>query len=331
MFKVVPDQLRISDGWVRCGQCDEVFDANAHLQPAFETAPEVVQKETPAELDWGAMLDTETRTPKHAMALEFPKTVQAESPAVDAVDFDPIPSAFSDRHTPNVPGDAASKEADFDVIVDPLDAVSTDDTVVYAGSSIVADQEPPRDQVPEPAFALQEPKTPQFLKRDRLQRAKGARGVRVVWMFLSVLMACVLVMQVLVQERDRIVATTPSMSTWMQPLCNAMDCKIAPLKQIESIVIDQSSFSKAKSEGYLLGFSVKSTALTEVATPSLELTLTDMQDRAVVRRVFSPRELGYQSLVLNPGGEWSGSVPVDVKLADGSERISGYRLLAFYP
>ena len=31
MFKVVPDQLRISDGWVRCGQCDEIFDASASL------------------------------------------------------------------------------------------------------------------------------------------------------------------------------------------------------------------------------------------------------------------------------------------------------------
>ena len=34
MFKVVPDQLRVSDGWVRCGQCNEVFDANANLQDA---------------------------------------------------------------------------------------------------------------------------------------------------------------------------------------------------------------------------------------------------------------------------------------------------------
>lgn len=32
MFKVVPDQLRISEGWVRCGHCTEVFDASAHLQ-----------------------------------------------------------------------------------------------------------------------------------------------------------------------------------------------------------------------------------------------------------------------------------------------------------
>src|SRR5205085_5801570 len=32
MFRVVPDQLKISEGWVRCGHCSEVFDASAHLQ-----------------------------------------------------------------------------------------------------------------------------------------------------------------------------------------------------------------------------------------------------------------------------------------------------------
>jgi len=31
-FKVVRDQLRISDGWVRCGRCSEVFDATVDLQ-----------------------------------------------------------------------------------------------------------------------------------------------------------------------------------------------------------------------------------------------------------------------------------------------------------
>ena len=37
LFKVVPDQLRISEGWVRCGQCDEIFDASLHL---LQAAPE---------------------------------------------------------------------------------------------------------------------------------------------------------------------------------------------------------------------------------------------------------------------------------------------------
>lgn len=35
-FRVVADQLRISDGWVRCGQCQEVFDARNHLDAAQE-------------------------------------------------------------------------------------------------------------------------------------------------------------------------------------------------------------------------------------------------------------------------------------------------------
>lgn len=33
-FRVVADQLRISDGWVRCGQCHQIFDASAQLVPA---------------------------------------------------------------------------------------------------------------------------------------------------------------------------------------------------------------------------------------------------------------------------------------------------------
>lgn len=38
MFKVVPDQLRISEGWVRCGQCADIFDATANLQEPEATA-----------------------------------------------------------------------------------------------------------------------------------------------------------------------------------------------------------------------------------------------------------------------------------------------------
>ncbi len=36
MFKVVPDQLRISAGWVRCGVCGEIFDAMPQMLPEAE-------------------------------------------------------------------------------------------------------------------------------------------------------------------------------------------------------------------------------------------------------------------------------------------------------
>ena len=41
MFKVVTDQLKVSQGWVRCGQCAEIFDAQLYLQAqptAFQAA-----------------------------------------------------------------------------------------------------------------------------------------------------------------------------------------------------------------------------------------------------------------------------------------------------
>src|SRR5438045_2747910 len=37
MFKVVADQLKISEGWVRCGHCAEVFDATADLRDESAT------------------------------------------------------------------------------------------------------------------------------------------------------------------------------------------------------------------------------------------------------------------------------------------------------
>lgn len=47
-FRVVADQLRISDGWVRCGQCQEVFDARNHLDAAQEAEHVEVPAEVPA-------------------------------------------------------------------------------------------------------------------------------------------------------------------------------------------------------------------------------------------------------------------------------------------
>ena len=66
--------------------------------------------------------------------------------------------------------------------------------------------------------------------------------------------------------------------------------------------------------------------------PALELTLTDTQDQAVVRRVLMPAELGAAS------GRDRGRLRV-VRLASAlavaptatGDRIAGYRLLAFYP
>ncbi len=61
-FRVVADQLRISDGWVRCGQCHEIFDASAQLVPARAQAlwPDAVPAADSPQRPAGAgLLDSE--------------------------------------------------------------------------------------------------------------------------------------------------------------------------------------------------------------------------------------------------------------------------------
>lgn len=296
MFKVVPDQLRVSDGWVRCGQCDEVFDANAHLQSLEDAQmPAPVKPPDPTPFAWGDSLDVDgaapasQNVPEVQEVREFPETSDARDP-LDAVPAD----------------DLGSSE------LGPISQVHSDLQLDLQS-----------DLAPTP--------TPHFLKSQHAVSAQQSRGVRFVVALLCVLSACLLLVQWTVHERDRIAATEPAALVVLEPLCAVLDCRIAPLRQIESLVIDNSSFGKTQADVYRLGFAVKTTALVEVAAPSLELTLTDAQDKAVVRRVFSPQDLGAQRPTLASGGEWTGSVPVTVKPPAGAERIAGYRLLAFYP
>lgn len=61
VFRVVPDQLRVSDGWVRCGRCAEVFNAPETLVdvdtgarqrlPEAERPTRLVAPDSPASLE----------------------------------------------------------------------------------------------------------------------------------------------------------------------------------------------------------------------------------------------------------------------------------------
>lgn len=77
VFRVVPDQLRVSDGWVRCGRCSEVFNAG----------------ETLIDLETGA--PTRVADEPRAATPPIEPEVGPEAPAPAGVEFDLqiVPSA----------------------------------------------------------------------------------------------------------------------------------------------------------------------------------------------------------------------------------------------
>lgn len=315
LFKVVPDQLRISDGWVRCGQCDDIFDASLHLLPGspVEDVPVVPPEELAENNELTAPPDL-TPASVEVSPESACETPQGESPLVHEL-------LESDSQ------EVAIAPASPDLIQDEFSPLDDDVPLVmvlpeHEENANAADNVPDGDlEVGEVTFLHGKQKD--FFWRKPI--------LRVALLFLSLALPLGLVGQIVFSERDRIVALEPGFKPWLQAICIPLNCTLSPLRRIESIVIESSSFTKIRGDSYRLNLMLKNTAATALAVPAIELTLTDAFDLPVVRRVFLAAELGVKSDTLTVGAEWPASLAMLVKTTGASDRVAGYRLLAFYP
>jgi hypothetical protein len=65
--------------------------------------------------------------------------------------------------------------------------------------------------------------------------------------------------------------------------------------------------------------------------PSLELTLTDLQDKAIVRRVFHPSDYLKEKISDKQGVLPNRDLEIKLLLDTADLKPSGYRLFLFYP
>lgn len=295
MFKVVPDQLRISEGWVRCGHCAEIFDATASLQGAdaaeslqHAAAPEPAQRSPDSEPAWPSPSPSRAPAPTPAPPPPPPQpSAPIRAEAQDSIDAPPLyPSFPSEVHDSQLQREPREEEPD-------LDDVS-------------------------------------FVRHARRKAFWRRPLVSLALLLLVLVLGVSLVLQYAAHDRDKLAATEPALRPWLQLLCEPLRCQVGPPRQIDAIVIDSSSFSRLRSDAYRLSFTVRNQAATQVAMPSIELTLTDTQDQPVIRRVLAPRELGVPTAIA-AASESTGSVALSVTASGISGRIAGYRLLAFYP
>ena len=422
MFKVVPDQLRISDGWVRCGHCGEVFDAADHLQdesqpavaafasggqqlappagaprptaaapmsapgtaPMADLAPPMGSADLSSDtlgstaaassaqagagdgLSGSEPVDPQATAwqpfPSAAENQPVPEPMPWETSANPHLEHDeilgiplpPVPPGQGEDAEPTLPLPLPSAApAPLDPAVDPVDEFMQEaiaglpssgleplsvDSLQPAPPSIeqelaawTADRRPSVDDFASaPAPLETRPQDLQFVREAQRKAFWRRPLVRAGLWLTGLVLASVLAAQWAVHDRDRIAAFEPRARPVLEWLCSFSGCRIAAFKQIESISIDSSSFSKTRDNLYLLNVVIKNSARIELAMPSLELTLTDSQDQPLLRRVLTPAELGAPPL-LAASGDWSAALPVSVAINGIASRVAGYRVLAFYP
>jgi predicted Zn finger-like uncharacterized protein len=341
LFKVVPDQLRISEGWVRCGQCDDIFDASLHLLPDSSTEWE------PAAAREALLAQSEANdTPVSPCPSDDRELNSAPMGDLAALAEDQDQGSAPELVAPT----AAENVAELDSPESIPDEISPVDEAISLSMELLDAQTLVLQSVPATAITavrpvdvaqpdLDEPEVEPLAEfsavsfmRDQSRRSVWRKPlVRVTLGLFSLVLLLGLFVQIIFHERDRIVALEPGLKPWLLAFCRPLSCSLSPLQRIESIAIDSSSFIKMNSDFYRLNLTVKNSAAIALAVPAIELTLTDSLDQPVVRRVFLPTELGGNSDTLAAGAEWSASRVLAVKTAGPADRVAGYRLLAFYP
>ncbi|MCU4121936.1 zinc-ribbon and DUF3426 domain-containing protein [Variovorax sp. N23] len=164
------------------------------------------------------------------------------------------------------------------------------------------------------------------------ERQQGFR-LRWPWRTLSAAALLLLVAQMAYQERSAIVARQPSWRPAFASACEVLGCQLSALQRIADITIDGASFAREKGgEGYQLSFTLRNRADLPLAMPAVELSLIDLQERTVVRRVLRPADYGAPA-VIAAHGERTALLPMTLASGDAAAlpRVAGFHLDAFYP
>lgn len=326
VFRVVQDQLKVSEGWVRCGRCGNVFNAleglfdlgregpvsaptplKPMLSPARppEAAPPLppapppfeVQDEgadTRAGFDGAAPTDAESDTRIEARDESTPDLAQPF-----AVDSQPEGYAVSGPHASTVADDT---QAD-----DSLAGIDTEQAL---------------DTRPVAA-------TPGFVRAaDRAAQWQRPR-VRAALAVGAVLAGGLLAAQLALHQRDDLAAQHPGAAGTLVALCDLLGCTVGPPRHIEALAVEASGLSRIEGGSlHKLQLTLRNRHPTAVLAPAIDLTLTDARSDLLARRVLVARDFGGALPErLAPGAELQLAVVLDL----GDRRVAGYTVELFYP
>lgn len=236
-FKVTPEQLAVANGMVRCGHCQQVFDAGG---PGQGTAPDGAPTASAA------------------------KPVPASAPSAPATQV----LSFLRDNTPSATA---------------LDA---------------------------------------WLRRPRVQLGlKVALGVLVLALGL----------QWLLYARDRLAANDPSWQPVLNGLCAPFGCEVAPLRELQALRIESTVLQRRVPDQFVFELVLKNTAPRALATPAVELSLTDASGQLLVRRVLLPGDWQPPAASVLPASAESPLQVAWILPPATAQAMSNYRALLFYP
>lgn len=162
------------------------------------------------------------------------------------------------------------------------------------------------------------------------------RRRRFAWLFVmvSLLLLLAIAAQIAYFKRTELAIWLPQTRPWLVRTCAHLGCKVELPQKIDLMSIDDSDLQEdAERDGVVrLSATLVNHAPFAQAYPQMELTLTDLDDHAVLRRTFSPAEYLAEGTRTEAGMPAEGEVHVKLALTVAADaKAAGYRVYITYP
>jgi predicted Zn finger-like uncharacterized protein len=302
VFRVTPEQIKARAGKVRCGHCRTVFDALDCL--VDETRPDLAANlanfAEPADTRPGTRIEPKLLETAHAIPLFFP----ANTPEVQE-------EREAEENTPFPPCDAPDELDPPDAPREPGLAVGL--TLPRETSEIHGYNKWAEGVMAPPIAPLAE------------------KPSRQPFRFVVAGLALALAGQAVFHFRGELAISMPSLRPALEALSRSLNQPLPLPRHVDLVSIETSDLQSdaARSNLLMLNTTLRNNAPYGQAYPSLEFSLTDMQDLVIARRIFSPRDyLPAEAATAFPGNS---GVTVRLWIETVDLAAAGYRLLVFYP
>ena len=317
IFRVVQDQLKVCEGWVRCGRCDEVFNALVGL---FD-----LERDPPPDWSPGAALPT---------AVPEPVAEAVASPAAEA-EIHPQASeqAAVDAGSGNWPHEAGNPTDDSSGgRKEPAMAAPVHDDALRDDGPAIDEPAVPGDpaapELPPADDGGDALVSPGFMRHAQRQARWQRPAVRAALGAAAFALLLVLAGQATHHFRDLVAARWPDARPLLTAWCGVAGCVIAAPKRIGDITVESSALNRAAApNAFKLAVTLRNRGSLALALPAVELSLTDATGQLVARRALMPSDFRVASPVLAAGAE----APLQLVLGAGNSRVTGYTVELFYP
>ncbi|MCW7537459.1 zinc-ribbon domain-containing protein [Aquabacterium sp. A7-Y] len=351
-FRVVQDQLKVSEGWVRCGRCNEVFnaieglfdldrdgaptppgvitpelrkpDASSHPQPAPPVPPPPAP--APPPLPTFVAFEPPQAGPFTPVPAPSPRPEEAAPTAYEVLD-----SRFLDRSTYGPEQKPEFDDGFADARYDStLEGHELESQAVAAGAPVwqprAADTRK-RSRKGAPRRKDEDRSGPEFLRQAERQERWQSPGVRLALLASVLLFAVVLTLQAALHWRDTIAAHRPALRPLLSGLCKVAGCRVGPLRRIDDVLVDSSSLARGNGvDSYRLTVLVRNRGAVPLALPHIDLSLTDGSGELVARRALSPADFNAADTIAARS-----EVSLTLDLTTPGHRVTGFTVEAFYP